>query len=308
MSGASPGESVSRRGVARLRGAGEPAASPGRSAGTIRVWAEAAPPHREAPAPDPQGTRFGSCHGRGAGGPRSKPRSPGPIAASQHPHPPCAGSRGCWRSHQRAWAALTAGECFSPMTLAVRLWPVHGVPSCPRLVTSGCPYGLLGALVLVRSHGAGSRTDATVAHAAKTGAARHLPQDRLALSMTFLARHPPLAPPSPSPLPHPHAPHPVPTFLFFCPQASPKPSSCPTPGPPCHPPKRWSSLIPLSSPALAGCGLFNKCLIATVKDQLGMTGDFCSGTWAVLRVSNKMHLGRTTEMQGSWGPLEAPLA
>ena len=34
----------------------------------------------------------------------------------------------------------------------------------------------------------------------------------------------------------------------------------------------------------------------TIKVQLGMAEDFCSGTRAVLWVSNKMHLGRATEM------------
>ena len=42
--------------------------------------------------------------------------------------------------------------------------------------------------------------------------------------------------------------------------------------------------------------------MATIKGQLGMAEDFCSGTWAVLWVSNKMHLGRATEMH-----LEAPV-
>lgn len=49
-------------------------------------------------------------------------------------------------------------------------------------------------------------------------------------------------------------------------------------------------------PGLAGRRAFNKCLMATIKDQLSMAEDFCSGTRAVLRVSNKMHLGRATEM------------
>lgn len=55
------------------------------------------------------------------------------------------------------------------------------------------------------------------------------------------------------------------------------------------------------SPALAGHGVFNKCLMATIKDQLGPTEDFCSGTWAVRWVSNKRHLGRAPEMPGTPG-------
>lgn len=223
------------------------------------------------------------------------------------PSPALCGSRGCWRSHQRTRAVVTAGEFFSNDVGCEGLASPWG-----PFLSASCDLGL--PLRPPRSSGVGAvpwgwQQDRRHRGPCCKDGSSSAPASGQARSL----HDPPGQAPTPDPpIPGPPAPSPRPlsrpTLIFFCPRASPEPSSCPTPGPPCHPPKRWPSLIPLPSPALAGCGLFNKCLIATVKDQLGMTGDFCSGTWAVLRVSNKMYLGRTTEMQGSWGPLEAPLA